>query len=98
MKKITLVLGGIRSGKSCFGENKILYYSDNPVYIATSIPFDDEMKERVDIHKARRKDQFAETYEEPYIVIQILGWRTALTGDAKYGSRQISTRCFWWFE
>lgn len=71
MKKITLVLGGIRSGKSYFGEQKVLFYSDNPVYIATSIPFDDEMKYRVEIHKARRKNNFSATYEEPVNLLKV---------------------------
>ena len=71
MKKITLILGGIRSGKSVFAENKALFYSDRPVYLATSIPFDDEMKYRVEIHKERRKDSFI-NHEEPYDITGVL--------------------------
>lgn len=66
MKKITLILGGIRSGKSVLGEKKAEYYSDHPVYIATSIPLDEEMKERVQIHQDRRNGMNYENIEEPY--------------------------------
>ena len=47
MGKITLVLGGIRSGKSAFAEKIAEFYSEKPVYIATAIPFD-EFREMLD--------------------------------------------------
>lgn len=58
MKKIILILGGIRSGKSYFAEQKAEFYSEKPVYIATSIPFDSEMKLRVAEHKKRRSNRY----------------------------------------
>lgn len=48
-----LVTGGVRSGKSSYGES-LLKECKNVLYIATSIPFDDEMKERIKIHKENR--------------------------------------------
>jgi adenosylcobinamide kinase/adenosylcobinamide-phosphate guanylyltransferase len=71
MKKITLILGGIRSGKSHFAEKKALFYSDKPVYIATSIPFDEETIYRIKIHKKRRKLKF-KLIEEPYDLAKVL--------------------------
>ncbi|MCP4220275.1 MAG: hypothetical protein GY765_36930 [bacterium] len=71
MKKITLVLGGIRSGKSHFAELKALYYSGKPVYIATSICFDKEMEARIDIHRERRGDRF-QLLEEPHDITGLL--------------------------
>jgi adenosylcobinamide kinase/adenosylcobinamide-phosphate guanylyltransferase len=65
MKKITLILGGIRSGKSYFAEKKAEFYSENPVYIATAVPFDNEMKFRVAQHKKRRGDRY-QLIEVPY--------------------------------
>ena len=65
MKKIILILGGIRSGKSYFAEQKAEFYSEKPVYIATSIPFDAEMKLRVAQHKKRRGNRF-QLIEAPY--------------------------------
>ncbi|MDF2673095.1 MAG: adenosylcobinamide kinase/adenosylcobinamide phosphate guanyltransferase [Clostridiales bacterium] len=61
MSKITLITGGSRSGKSSFGE-KLLDDRDEVLYIATSIITDDEMKERVEIHKSRRNQKW-ETFE-----------------------------------
>jgi len=51
--KITLVTGGGRSGKSCFAE-KLASRGVEVVYVATSIVFDEEMEDRVRIHKRRR--------------------------------------------
>jgi adenosylcobinamide kinase / adenosylcobinamide-phosphate guanylyltransferase len=61
LSKITLVTGGSRSGKSTFGE-ELLKDKDKVLYIATSIITDDEMRERVAIHKERRNKNW-ETYE-----------------------------------
>ena len=71
MKKTTLVLGGIRSGKSFFAEQRALYYSDRPIYIATAIPFDNETRARIDLHRERRQNRF-EVYEEPLDITTIL--------------------------
>ena len=51
MSKVILVTGGARSGKSNFAEKLCKDQNNNTAYIATSIPFDDEMKERVKKHK-----------------------------------------------
>ncbi|KMT20936.1 bifunctional adenosylcobinamide kinase/adenosylcobinamide-phosphate guanylyltransferase [Clostridium cylindrosporum] len=48
-----LVTGGARSGKSSFAEG-LLKDFQRVLYIATSIPFDDEMKDRVIKHKKDR--------------------------------------------
>lgn len=51
---ITLVLGGARSGKSVYAE-KLAIASNLPVtYIATAQVYDDEFKQRVAHHQARR--------------------------------------------
>jgi adenosylcobinamide kinase/adenosylcobinamide-phosphate guanylyltransferase len=49
-----LVTGGSRSGKSTFAESMAKNYKSDVLYIATSIPFDDEMKIRVKKHKMQR--------------------------------------------
>lgn len=72
MKKLTLILGGIRSGKSVFGEQKAEYYSKTPIYIATAIPFDKEMQQRVEIHQSRRRDKSYQTFEAPTDIRGIL--------------------------
>lgn len=55
MGKIIFFTGGARSGKSKFAEEytKDSKYSDK-IYIATAIPFDEEMKDRVAKHIKRR--------------------------------------------
>lgn len=62
MGKIILVTGGARSGKSSFAENMVSGFGGNILYIATSIPFDEEMKERVKKHKESRPKEW-DTYE-----------------------------------
>jgi adenosylcobinamide kinase/adenosylcobinamide-phosphate guanylyltransferase len=71
MSKITLVTGGSRSGKSSFGE-ELFKEEDDVLYIATSTITDDEMKQRVAIHKSRRnqKWQTFEGYRDLYKVIE----------------------------
>ena len=72
MKKITLVLGGIRSGKSYFAEQRAEYYAEDPVYIATAIPGDGEMKLRVAQHQKRRGSRY-QLIEAPYDLTGPLG-------------------------
>lgn len=59
--KIVLVTGGSRSGKSKFAEDMLKNETD-VLYIATSIPFDEEMKERIRKHRERRNKSW-NTYE-----------------------------------
>ena len=54
MKNIVLITGGARSGKSTYAEKLAKEAKGGVLYIATSIPFDDEMKDRVKKHKERR--------------------------------------------
>ena len=53
-KGIYLVLGGTRSGKSIFAEKLVKKFSLPVIYLATAVVTDEEMKNRVKIHKARR--------------------------------------------
>lgn len=62
MAKIILVTGGARSGKSSYAESILKKVEGEILYIATSIPFDDEMKERVKKHRQRRPANW-HTYE-----------------------------------
>ncbi len=53
MGKLIFVTGGARSGKSKFSED-LLKGIDDVLYAATAIPFDNEMENRIRIHKERR--------------------------------------------
>lgn len=64
MKKIILITGGQRSGKSTHAEKLALELSDNPVYIATAHIWDDEFRERVRRHQEHRGPQWTNIEEE----------------------------------
>jgi adenosylcobinamide kinase/adenosylcobinamide-phosphate guanylyltransferase len=60
---VTLVLGGARSGKSVFGETLVLGSGLEPVYVATAQAWDDEMRQRIGTHKARRGAEWVSVEE-----------------------------------
>jgi adenosylcobinamide kinase/adenosylcobinamide-phosphate guanylyltransferase len=65
LKKTVFVLGGCRSGKSSYAlETAHKFSGPNKVFIATCIPHDDEMKQRVARHRQERSQDW-ETVEAP---------------------------------
>ncbi|MBN2501920.1 MAG: bifunctional adenosylcobinamide kinase/adenosylcobinamide-phosphate guanylyltransferase [Anaerolineales bacterium] len=69
MGKLTLVLGGARSGKSTYAEKLAKQSTGAVVYIATAEPGDNEMVERIAKHKSQRPAEW-ETLEIPFGVGQ----------------------------
>jgi adenosylcobinamide kinase/adenosylcobinamide-phosphate guanylyltransferase len=67
MKKIILITGGQRSGKSTKAEELALSLSEEPVYVATAHVWDDEFRERVRRHQQRRGPQWTNIEEELYL-------------------------------
>lgn len=66
-KRIVLITGGQRSGKSRYAERLALGLSDRPVYLATSRIWDEEFRQRVRRHQANRGPQWENIEEEKYL-------------------------------
>ena len=64
MKKIILITGGQRSGKSQYAEQLALSLSEHPVYVATAHIWDEEFRQRVLRHQERRGPQWTNIEEE----------------------------------
>jgi len=78
MKKIILITGGQRSGKSRFAQDMALSLSKNPVYLATSRIWDDEHRKRIERHKANRGKEWTNIEEDKEISKHLLKGRTIL--------------------
>ena len=64
MRKITLITGGGRSGKSRHALDLARAHQGKRGFVATAEPFDEEMRERIKRHREERGDSFL-TIEEP---------------------------------
>lgn len=64
MKRIILITGGQRSGKSSYAEKMALSLSPHPVYMATSRIWDEEFHHRVLKHQERRGPEWTNIEEE----------------------------------
>ena len=67
MGRIIFVLGGIKTGKTRFAQERAAAYDrrgEEVVYLATAQPFDKEMEDRIARHRADRPSRW-QTVEEP---------------------------------
>ena len=71
LRRLTLVLGGTRSGKSAYAEQLIMQRPTPWLYVATGQAFDDEMRARIAVHQARRQAGW-KTVEAPVELAEAL--------------------------
>ncbi len=72
MKKITFVIGGCRSGKSGYAQHLAEgIQNKNRIFIATCVPCDEEMQERVRKHQEDRDSTWT-TVDAPILLPDIL--------------------------
>jgi len=89
MAPITLITGGVRSGKSRFAEQQTLQYHPPLCYLATAQALDDEMEERIARHRAWRGADW-QTVEEPLTLPQTLARL-----DGNYGAILVDCVTLW---
>jgi adenosylcobinamide kinase/adenosylcobinamide-phosphate guanylyltransferase len=70
-RRIVLVGGGARSGKSTFALVRARELGTRRLFVATARRYDAEMSERIDRHRAERATEF-DTVEEPLAVPEVL--------------------------
>jgi len=63
-KKLTLILGGARSGKSSYAQQMVDRPPESVLYVATATAGDEEMAERIAAHQANRPAHWC-TLEAP---------------------------------
>ena len=78
VKKVILITGGARSGKSRYAEELALSLSKNPVYVATAHVWDEEFHERVKKHQERRGPEWTNIEEEMLLSRHDLTGRVAV--------------------
>jgi adenosylcobinamide kinase/adenosylcobinamide-phosphate guanylyltransferase len=76
---LTFILGGARSGKSRFAESLVAASGLDRHYIATGRAWDEEMRERIDKHRADRGPSWT-THEEP---LDLAGRLAAIDGERR---------------
>ena len=62
--QLTLVMGGVRSGKSAFAEGLVRSLDLPTAYLATGMAIDAEMEQRIQLHRLGRPSHWV-TVEEP---------------------------------
>ena len=67
MRRIILITGGARSGKSSYAERRALQLAPNPIYMATAHVWDEEFRQRVVRHQQARGPEWTNVEEEQYL-------------------------------
>ena len=77
-KRLILVTGGQRSGKSGFAQRLALSLSETPVYLATSRIWDEEYRKRIERHQRERGPQWTNIEEEKQLSLHRLEGRVVV--------------------
>ena len=78
MRKVVLVTGGQRSGKSTYAERLAHQLTDKPVYIATARIWDEEFRQRVVRHRENRGEEWTNIEEEKELSRHKVGGRVVV--------------------
>jgi len=92
---ITLVTGGARSGKSLFAERYASRLAEEVVYVATAEALDEEMRDRIARHRARRESRPEarwRTVEESRRLVPVLN-RLGREPDVRAGRSAVLVDC-----
>jgi adenosylcobinamide kinase / adenosylcobinamide-phosphate guanylyltransferase len=76
LPRVSLVVGGARSGKSRYAERLVEEAAASGTYCATAEPGDAEMAARIEAHRARR-GPFWRTIEEPLSLAEVIAAEAA---------------------
>ncbi len=72
LPKLTLLIGGAASGKSAYAEGLVRDAGGARIYLATAEAWDDEMRAKIDAHKAARRLDGWRTIEAPLDITDAL--------------------------
>jgi adenosylcobinamide kinase/adenosylcobinamide-phosphate guanylyltransferase len=64
---IWMITGGARSGKSSYGQQLALSFSDSPIYLATARHWDGDFEKRIERHRNDRDERWTLWEEEKNI-------------------------------
>ena len=78
MKRIILITGGSRSGKSLYAEQIALSLTPHPIYLATAHIWDEEFRQRVIRHQERRGPEWTNIEEEKQLSRHVVKGRVVL--------------------
>ncbi|MGL4293807.1 MAG: bifunctional adenosylcobinamide kinase/adenosylcobinamide-phosphate guanylyltransferase [Bacteroidales bacterium] len=78
MRKITLITGGQRSGKSRYAMELAKKQTARPVYIATSRIWDDEHRQRIEKHKIEREKGWDNREQEKFLSLENIVGKTVV--------------------
>ena len=84
---LTLILGGARSGKTSYAQEQARRIGGNVLYVATAAAGDDEMRMRIEAHRAERPAEWR-TLEERLRVGE-----TLLSGANQHQAKVIILDC-----